>query len=66
LGEAPPSLCEWEVAAYFSKVYNVIFWRTRDEAMIAPQVAHSACDLEPESIQMIKLQQWVSRGYETQ
>jgi hypothetical protein len=34
--------------------------------MIAPQVAHGSRDLEPESIQMIKLQQWVIRGDETQ
>jgi len=42
---------------------RVIIRRARDEAMIAPEVAEGAWDLEPESIQMIKLQCWVIQGY---
>ena len=35
---------------------SVIFRRARDEAMVTPQVAKCTRDLEPETIQMIKLQ----------
>jgi hypothetical protein len=42
---------------------RVIFRRARDEAMVAPEVAKGACDLEPESIQMVELQYRVIRGH---
>jgi hypothetical protein len=34
---------------------RMILRRAGDEAMVAPEVTKSACDLEPESVQMIKL-----------
>jgi hypothetical protein len=38
---------------------RMILRRARDEAMFAPEVTKSAGDLEPESIQMIKLLCWI-------
>jgi hypothetical protein len=42
---------------------RVILWRARDEAMVAPEVTKSACDLEPESIQMVELLGWIIESH---